>query len=72
MYTQPNTLTICCLPAPANANEYLCEHGGLEFVVKMMKTGRIADGVRQAALYCISAVIEENGTNHLSLVEHFG
>ena len=38
----------------------------------MMKTGRIADGVRQAALYCISAVIEENGTNYLSLVEHFG
>ena len=52
-----------CLLVPAGANEYLCEHGGLDLIVQMMKTDSIADGVRQAVLYCISAVIEENGIN---------
>lgn len=52
-----------CLLVPAGANEYLCEHGGLDLIVQMMKTKSIVDGVRQAVLYCISAVIEENGTN---------
>ena len=50
-----------CLLVSGNANEHFCEHGGLDLVVQMMKTDGIADGVRQAALYCISAVIEENG-----------
>ena len=56
--------TLCYSLVPANANEYFCEHGGLDFVVEMIKNGSGADGVQQAALYCISAAIEENGTNH--------
>lgn len=35
--------------------------------MQMMKTDGIADGVRQAALYCISAVIEENGMKFVCL-----
>ena len=47
---------------PGTANEYFCERGGLDLVVEMVKTDSTAGGVRQASLYCISAVIEENGT----------
>ena len=53
---------------PGTANEYFCEHGGLDLVMEMVKTNGTAAGVKQASLYCISAVIEENGMLTLSMI----
>ena len=53
---------------PGTANEYFCEHGGLDLVMEMVKTNGTAAGVKQASLYCISTVIEENGMFTLSMI----